>query len=59
MLASIHSQRKGETMSKEEMEQIICKWISSLGYTRAVSIKLVDVRKVVQELSRLKEKEKP
>jgi len=37
-------------MNKESTEQIICNWLSSMGYTRACSIKLEDVRRLVTKL---------
>jgi hypothetical protein len=40
-----------EEMSREQVEKIICEWISSLGYTRAIAIKLADVRKLVEKLT--------
>jgi hypothetical protein len=37
-------------MNKEMTEKIICEWISGLGYTRAISIKLKDVRELSNKL---------
>ncbi len=37
-------------MNKEIAEQVICNWISSMGDTRACSIRLADVRRLVTEL---------
>lgn len=37
-------------MNREVTEKHICEWISSLGYTRAISIRLADVRRLSETL---------
>ena len=37
-------------MNREVTEKLICEWISSLGYTRAINIQLEDVRKLSEAL---------
>lgn len=37
-------------MNKESTEQVICNWITSMGHTRACSIKVEDVRRLVNDM---------